>query len=177
LFVPADLADRAAGAELLAAKRRFATVSCPGARAGGRPSISSPHTFVDADREGFPRGRPIELLNHGGPRRDSSIDGVTRVVTKLVDLVPTDDPDAGNAPAGVDGVGNHRPEYLMRVVALPEKEPGRTAGGDAADAAGDVWETFADARDVMHDPGFSPSIPIEDGVRKFIVRYREHYKV
>jgi UDP-glucuronate 4-epimerase len=95
----------------------------------------------------------------------------------LVDLVPTDDPDAGNAPAGVDGVGNHRPEYLMRVVALPEKEPGRTAGGDAADAAGDVWETFADARDVMHDPGFSPSIPIEDGVRKFIVRYREHYKV
>lgn len=122
---------------------------------------------------------PIRLFNHGKMRRDfTHIDDVTRVVLRLVDRVATDGVDSGRAPARIYNVGNHRPEELMHVVALLEKELGRAAVKDMLPMQpGDVAETFADVGDLMRDVGFSPATTIEDGIRDFVAWYRGHYKV
>ena len=42
---------------------------------------------------------------------------------------------------------------------------------------GDVMETFADVGDLMHDTGFRPQTSIEEGIRRFVTWYREHYGI
>lgn len=149
---------------------RFFTIYGP----WGRPDMAM-FLFVIA----IMAGQPIRLFNHGRMRRDFTyIDDVTRVVSKLIDLVPADNPAAANAPSRVYNVGNHRPEELMHVVGLLERELGRTAVKELLPMQpGDVVETFADVEDLMRDTGFAPSTPIEHGVHNFVTWYRDHYKV
>lgn len=149
---------------------RFFTIYGP----WGRPDMAM-FLFVNA----IMADKPIRLFNHGRMRRDFTyVDDVTRVVSKLIDLVPADDPAAANAPSRVYNVGNHRPEELMHVVALLERELGRTAVKDLLPMQpGDVVETFADVEDLMRDTGFAPSTPIEHGVRNFVTWYRDYFKV
>lgn len=149
---------------------RFFTIYGP----WGRPDMA---LFLFADA--IMAGKPIRLFNHGRMRRDFTyIDDVTRVVSKLVDLVPADQPSAAHAPSRIYNVGNHRPEELMHVVALLEQELGRTAVKDMLPMQpGDVPETFADVEDLMRDTGFAPSTPIALGVRNFVTWYRDHFKV
>jgi len=149
---------------------RFFTIYGP----WGRPDMAM-FLFVNA----IMAGQPIRLFNHGRMRRDFTyIDDVTRVVSRLIDLVPADNPAAANAPSRVYNVGNHRPEELMHVVGLLERELGRTAVKELLPMQpGDVVETFADVEDLMRDTGFAPSTPIEHGVHKFVTWYRDHYKV
>jgi UDP-glucuronate 4-epimerase len=149
---------------------RFFTIYGP----WGRPDMAM-FLFVNA----IMAGQPIRLFNHGKMRRDFTyIDDVTRVVSKLIDLVPADNPAAANAPSRVYNVGNHRPEELMHVVGLLERELGRTAVKELLPMQpGDVVETFADVEDLMRDTGFAPSTPIEHGVHNFVTWYRDHFKV
>jgi UDP-glucuronate 4-epimerase len=149
---------------------RFFTIYGP----WGRPDMAM-FLFVNA----IMAERPIRLFNHGRMRRDFTyIDDVTRVVSKLIDRVPADDPAAANAPSKVYNVGNHRPEELMHVVGLLEQELGRTAIKELLPMQpGDVLETFADVEDLMRDTGFAPSTPIEQGVRNFVTWYRDYFKV
>jgi UDP-glucuronate 4-epimerase len=149
---------------------RFFTIYGP----WGRPDMAM-FLFVSA----IMAERPIRLFNHGRMRRDFTyIDDVTRVVSKLIDRVPADDPAAANAPSKVYNVGNHRPEELMHVVGLLEQELGRTAIKELLPMQpGDVLETFADVEDLMRDTGFAPSTPIEQGVRNFVTWYRDYFKV
>src|SRR4051794_15242728 len=149
---------------------RFFTIYGP----WGRPDMAM-FLFVNA----IMAGQPIRLFNHGRMRRDFTyIDDVTRVVSKLIDLVPADNPAAANAPSRIYNVGNHRPEELMHVVGLLERELGRTAIKELRPMQpGDVVETFADVEDLMRDTGFAPSTPIEHGVHNFVPWYRAHFKV
>lgn len=149
---------------------RFFTIYGP----WGRPDMAM-FLFVNA----IMADQPIRLFNHGKMRRDFTyIDDVTRVVSKLIDFVPTDDPAAANAPSRIYNVGNHRPEELMHVVGLLEGELGRTAVKELLPMQpGDVVETFADVEDLMRDTGFAPSTPIEHGVHNFVTWYRDHFKV
>ncbi len=149
---------------------RFFTIYGP----WGRPDMAM-FLFANAIVE----GRPITLFNHGRMKRDFTyVDDVTRVVSTLIGRIPPDNPDAANAPAKVYNVGNHHPEELMHVVGLIERELGRTAAKELLPMQpGDVLETFADLGDLMRDTGFSPSTPIETGVRNFIAWYREHYRI
>src|SRR5262249_6088981 len=73
-------------------------------------------------------GSPIRLFNHGKMRRDfTHIADVGQAVSKLVDRIPAADPASGSARAKIYNVGNHRPEELLHVVSLLEKELGRAA--------------------------------------------------
>jgi UDP-glucuronate 4-epimerase len=150
---------------------RFFTIYGP----WGRPDMAI-FLFTKAIFE----GTPIKLFNHGKMRRDLTyIDDVTRVVLRLVDQVPQGghgQPDG--APARIYNVGNHRPEELLHVVALLERELGRTAIKEMLPMQpGDVTETFADVDDLMRDVGFRPQTSIEDGIRGFVAWYRDHHKV
>jgi UDP-glucuronate 4-epimerase len=149
---------------------RFFTIYGP----WGRPDMAI-FLFTRALAE----GKPIKLFNHGKMRRDfTHIDDVSRVVSRLVERVPSGDAASAGAPARIYNVGNHRPEELTHVVALLEKELGRTAQKEMLPMQpGDVVETFADIGDLMRDTGFVPATPIEEGIRGFVVWYREHYGI
>jgi UDP-glucuronate 4-epimerase len=148
---------------------RFFTIYGP----WGRPDMAI-FLFTKAILE----GKPIRLFNHGRMRRDfTHIIDVTRVVLRLMDRIP-EDGGAGHPPARIYNVGNHRPEELLRVVELLEKELGRKAAKDMLPMQpGDVMETFADVDDLMRDTGFRPHTSIEDGISDFVAWYRDHYKV
>jgi UDP-glucuronate 4-epimerase len=150
---------------------RFFTVYGP----WGRPDMAI-FTFAKAIIEGV----PIKLFNHGKMRRDFTyIDDVARVVLRLIDHVPQGgEGEGGSAPARIYNVGNNRPEDLMHVVAVLEKELGREAVKQMLPMQpGDVMETFADIDDLMRDVGFRPQTSIEDGIREFVSWYRDHYSL
>jgi UDP-glucuronate 4-epimerase len=150
---------------------RFFTVYGP----WGRPDMAY-FLFAKAIAE----NAPIKLFNHGKMRRDFTyIDDVTRVILRLIDHVPRDHAGkAGGAPARIYNVGNNRPEELMHVVSVLEKELGRQAIKEMLPMQpGDVPETFADIEDLTRDVGFAPQTSIEDGIRDFVAWYRGHYKV
>ncbi|MBI5321018.1 NAD-dependent epimerase [Bradyrhizobium sp.] len=149
---------------------RFFTIYGP----WGRPDMAI-FLFTKAILE----GRPIKLFNHGNMRRDFTyIDDVSSLVSRLVDRIPREGEAEGGPPARIYNVGNNHPEELSRVVTLLEKELGRTAVKDMLPMQpGDVMETFADVGDLMRDAGFRPQTPIEEGIRRFVNWYREHYGI
>jgi UDP-glucuronate 4-epimerase len=149
---------------------RFFTIYGP----WGRPDMAI-FLFTKAIVE----GAPIRLFNHGRMRRDFTyIDDATRAILRLIDHVPdaeTGKPDG--APARIYNVGNHRPEQLMHVVSILEKELGVKARKEMLPMqTGDVVETFADIGDLTRDTGLAPQTSIEDGIREFVKWYRGHYK-
>jgi UDP-glucuronate 4-epimerase len=147
---------------------RFFTVYGP----WGRPDMAI-FLFTKAIIE----GTPIRLFNHGRMRRDfTHIDDVTRIVVRLIGHLPTGAGES-SAPARIYNIGNQRPEDLMHVVGLLEKELGRPAVKQMLPMQpGDVTETFADMGELMRDTGLMPETSIEDGIRDFVAWYRDHYK-
>jgi UDP-glucuronate 4-epimerase len=123
-------------------------------------------------------GSPIKLFNHGRMRRDfTHIDDASRIVLRLIDHIPVAG-EAGAAPARIYNIGNEHPEDLMDVVALLEKQLGRTAVKDMLPMQpGDVPATFADVGDLLRDTGLKPETPIADGIAEFVAWYRGHYRV
>ena len=149
---------------------RFFTVYGP----WGRPDMAM-YLFTKAIVE----GSPIKLFNHGKMRRDfTHVADIAGGILKLVDLVPQAAGEPGSVPAKLYNIGNNRPEELLYVVSLLERELGRTARKEMLPMQpGDVFETFADIEELTRDTGFRPAISIEHGVRDFVAWYRDHYKV
>jgi UDP-glucuronate 4-epimerase len=149
---------------------RFFTIYGP----WGRPDMAI-FLFTKAIVE----GAPIKLFNHGRMRRDFTyIDDATRVILRLIGHAPdaeTGKPDG--APARIYNVGNHRPEELMHVVSILEKELGVKALKEMLPMQpGDVVETFADIGDLTRDTGLAPQTSIENGICEFVKWYCGHYK-
>jgi UDP-glucuronate 4-epimerase len=157
---------------------RFFTVYGP----WGRPDMAM-FIFAKAILE----GQPIKLFNHGKMRRDFTyIDDVSQAVVRLSDRPPQGnpnwdgshpDPATSSAPWRIYNIGNNRPEDLMHVVALLEKEFGKGALKELLPMQpGDVEATYADVTDLERDIGFRPSTAIEEGIARFAKWYREYHK-
>jgi UDP-glucuronate 4-epimerase len=158
---------------------RFFTVYGP----WGRPDMAM---FIFA--RAILAGQPIRLFNHGRMRRDFTyVDDVTQAIARLIDHPPQGRPDwdgnrpdpaTSRAPWKIYNIGNSRPEELTHVVALLEKEFGRTAIKDMLPMQpGDVEATYADVKDLENDIGFRPATPIEEGVARFVRWYRDFYRI
>jgi UDP-glucuronate 4-epimerase len=156
---------------------RFFTVYGP----WGRPDMAM---FIFA--RAILAGQPIKLFNHGKMRRDFTfIDDVRQAVVHLLDRPPRGNPDWGDdapdpatstAPWRIYNIGNNRPEDLMRVVSLLEKEFGKPAVKEMLPMQpGDVEATYADVSDLERDIGFRPATPIEEGIARFAKWYREYW--
>ena len=157
---------------------RFFTVYGP----WGRPDMAM---FIFA--KAILAGKPIRLFNHGNMRRDFTyVDDVVEAIARLIDQPPQGnsawsgadpDPASSAAPWKIYNIGNNRPEELMHVVALLEKEFGRTAIKEMLPMQpGDVPATYADIEDLAHDVGFRPSTSIEEGIARFSKWFREYHK-
>ncbi len=157
---------------------RFFTVYGP----WGRPDMAM---FIFA--KAILSGKPIRLFNHGNMRRDFTyVDDIVEAIVRLIDRPPQGnltrsgadpDPASSAAPWKIYNIGNNRPEELMHVVAVLEKEFGRPAIKEMLPMQpGDVPATYADIEDLERDIGFKPSTTIEDGIARFSKWFREYHK-
>lgn len=158
---------------------RFFTVYGP----WGRPDMAM---FIFA--KAILGGTPIRLFNHGKMRRDFTyVDDVTEAIVRLMDRPPPPnpqwssdkpDPSSSAAPWKIYNIGNNHPEDLLHVVALLEKEFGRTAEKEMLPMQpGDVAATYADVEDLSRDVGFRPATRIEDGIARFAKWYRDYHSI
>lgn len=156
---------------------RFFTVYGP----WGRPDMAI-YLFTSA----ILAGKPIDVFNHGKMRRDFTyIDDIVEGVIRTLDrpAMPdmgwnsdSPDPATSKSPHRVYNIGNNRPVELMRVIHLIEDMLGKKATLNMLEAQpGDVPATFADVDDLARDVGFSPSTPIETGLKNFVEWYRNYY--
>ena len=156
---------------------RFFTVYGP----WGRPDMAM---FIFA--KAITEGGTIRLFNHGNMQRDFTyIDDAVEAVVRLIPHIPEPDPawsgerpepSSSTAPYRLYNIGNNQPVAVSRVVALLEKEFGRSATKElVAMQPGDVPATYADIDDLQQAIGFVPATSIEQGVARFAAWYRSRY--
>jgi len=158
---------------------RFFTVYGP----WGRPDMA-PILFTKAMLE----GQPINVFNHGQMKRDFTyIDDIVEGVMRTLDHVAEGnagwsgkdpDPATSKAPWRIYNIGNSKPVALMDFITAIEKSLGIEAMKNFLPMqSGDVPATYANVDDLIHDVGYRPKTPIEEGVTKFIEWYRIYYCV
>jgi UDP-glucuronate 4-epimerase len=149
---------------------RFFTVYGP----WGRPDMAM-WLFTDA----ILRGRPIKLFNRGRMRRDFTyVDDVVEALVRLLPRPPAPnptwsgdvpDPATSRAPWHVYNIGNSQPIEVTEVVRLIEDAVGRQAIRELLPMQpGDVPVTAADVADLERAIEFRPSMPIGEGIRRFV---------
>ncbi|MDR1228096.1 MAG: NAD-dependent epimerase [Azoarcus sp.] len=158
---------------------RFFTVYGP----WGRPDMAL-FLFVKAILE----GRPIDVFNHGGMRRDFTyIDDIAEGVIRILDRVAAPDaafdparpdPARSHAPYRVFNIGNHEPVNLLDFIEAVETGLGRRAEKNFLPMQdGDVPATHADVSELAAWTGFRPATSVRDGVSRFVAWYRAYYGV
>jgi UDP-glucuronate 4-epimerase len=134
----------------------------------GRPDMS-PYIFAKAIHE----GRTIELFHLGFVKRDYSyIDDIVEGTIAVLDK------PAETASHRLYNLGAARSEDIVHVVSLFEKALGREAKvelkpGDAFD----MQETAADISDTTRDFGWTPKVPVEEGIPKFVDWFKSYYRL
>ena len=157
---------------------RFFTVYGP----FGRPDMAL-FLFTKAIIE----GKTIDVFNYGKHRRDFTyVEDIVNGIIHTMDHTATPnekwdaaDPDPGTsmAPYRLYNIGNQQPVELMRYIELIEECLGRKAEMNLLPLQpGDVPDTWAYTEALSTDVGYSPSTPIEVGVRNFVDWYLEFYK-
>ncbi len=174
---------------------RFFTVYGP----WGRPDMA-PTLFARAICE----GTPLRLFNEGKNRRDFTyiddiVDGVVKVLlyppprVSPAPVRPSNEPTLppkGGAPSSpqepaaranalrIFNLGHHRPVETLLFVRMLEELLGRTAKTELLPPQpGDMLETCADLTRIQAAIHFSPKVPLEEGLRRFVAWFREYYRV
>ena len=137
---------------------RFFTVYGP----WGRPDMAM-FKFV----KNILAGKPIDVYNYGKMQRDFTyIDDITDGVVAAIDKP---------RKYVILNLGNNKPEQLMKVIGLIEKELGKEAKKNMMPMQpGDVPRTSADITKAKKLLGFEPKTGIEQGLKNFIEWYK-HY--
>lgn len=152
---------------------RFFTVYGP----WGRPDMAI-YKFTEA----ISRGRPIDVYNHGRMQRSFTyindiVEGVVRIAAKLPGASTEGNASGGNAaaPYAIYNIGNDQSVELEYVIDLLEDALGCKARRNyLPKPPGDVTSTCADIETLRRAVGYSPSTPIEQGIREFVEWYREY---
>ena len=145
---------------------RFFTVYGP----WGRPDMSA-YIFTRA----VLAGETIRVFNRGDMMRDFTyIDDVVAGVLAALDRPPGK--DDGGPPHRLYNLGNHRSEPLLRFIELIEKATGRKAKVKLEPMQpGDVKATYADIEASRRDLGFAPTVPIDEGIPRFVAWFRNYH--
>lgn len=157
---------------------RFFTVYGP----WGRPDMS-PILFAHA----IMQGKPIDVFNQGNMSRDFTyvddiVEGLVRVLDQPARPDPqydahAPDPATSDAPYRIYNIGNHQAVTLLDYIATLERVLGRsTAKNLLPMQPGDVASTYAATDRIRAAVGFSPSTPLEEGLRSFAAWFRHYYK-
>ena len=129
------------------------------------------------------KGETIQIFNYGNCRRDFTyVDDIVEGVVRVMEKAPS-----GEVPYAIYNIGGGQPENLLDFVNILQEELVR-AGVLPEDydfeahkelvpmQPGDVPTTYADASALERDFGFTPKIPLREGLRKFAQWYKEYYQ-
>ena len=136
------------------------------------------------------RGETIQIYNYGNCRRDFTyvddiVEGIVRVMRKAPEKKTGED-GLPIPPYKVYNIGGGQPENLLDFVQTLQEELVR-AKVLPADydfeahkqlvpmQAGDVPVTYADSSALEKDFGFTPRIPLREGLRNFAEWYKQYY--
>ncbi len=160
---------------------RFFTVYGP----AGRPDM-----FYFSATKKLVAGKKIQIFNYGDMRRDFTyIDDIVEGVYRVMQGAPEKKNGEDGLPLppyAVYNIGGGQPENLLDYISTLQEELVR-AGVLPVDydfeghrelvgmQAGDVPVTYADSAALERDYGFTPSINIRTGLRKFAQWYKEYY--
>lgn len=158
---------------------RFFTVYGP----WGRPDMS---LFMFT--RNILEGKPIDVFNYGNHRRDFTyvddiVEGMIRVIDQPAQANANwtgekPDPATSLAPYRIYNIGNNNPVHLLTFIETLEKCLGKEAIKNLLPLQpGDVPDTYANVSDLVHDFGYKPATLLEDGIKKFVVWYKDFYKV
>ncbi|MDY4768060.1 MAG: GDP-mannose 4,6-dehydratase [Treponema sp.] len=128
------------------------------------------------------KGEPIEIYNMGDMYRDFTyIDDIVKGIVNVMQKSPDETEDG--APYKIYNIGNNKPESLMYFVETLEKclinegiisEPGKKVLLPMQ--PGDVYQTYADVKELEKDFGFKPSTSLETGLANFAKWYKSYYE-
>ena len=138
------------------------------------------------------RGETIQIYNYGNCRRDFTyvddiVEGIVRVMGKAPARQIGED-GLPVPPSKVYNIGGGQPENLLDFVNILQEELVR-AGVLPQDydfdahkqlvpmQPGDVPTTYADASALERDFGFTPKIPLREGLRRFAQWYKDYYMI
>lgn len=121
-------------------------------------------------------GETIQIYNNGDMMRDFTyIDDIVKGIANILPN-PPEEIETG-AKYKVYNIGNNKPEKLMDYIQTLEKHLGREAKKEFLPMQpGDVYQTYADVSDLMHDFSFKPSTSIDEGLGKFVTWFKEYYR-
>ncbi len=143
---------------------RFFTIYGP----WGRPDMS-PYIFAKAIHE----GSTISLYHLGRIKRDFTYvdDAVTGVLAAL-------DSPAAEPGHRLYNLGAARSEDILHVIKLFEKALGKQARIELKPGEpSDMQETSADITDTERDFGWTPKVPVEEGIPKFVDWFKSYNRL
>jgi len=146
---------------------RFFTVYGP----YGRPDMAY-FKFADLIR----KGKAIKIYNNGDMLRDFTyIDDIVEGIERMLLIPPKADAEGNRYK--IYNIGNNSPVKLMDFIETLESSLGRVARKEYLPMQpGDVYQTYADVRDLMEDYDFRPKTNIETGLKKFADWYKDYYQ-
>ena len=160
---------------------RFFTVYGP----AGRPDM-----FYFSAADTLVRGGTIKIFNYGNCRRDFTyVDDIVEGVFRVMRGAPekkTGEDGLPVPPYAVYNIGGGTPENLLdyvstlqdelvRAKVLPEDYDYEAHRELVGMQPGDVPVTYADSAALEEDYGFTPSIGIREGLRRFAEWYKSYY--
>ncbi len=136
------------------------------------------------------KGETIKIFNYGNCHRDFTyvddiVEGIVRVMAGAPERKKGED-GLPIPPYAIYNIGGGQPENLLDFVQILQEELVR-AGVLPQDfdfeahkqlvpmQPGDVPTTYADASALERDFGFTPKIPLREGLRKFAEWYKQYY--
>ena len=160
---------------------RFFTVYGP----AGRPDM-----FYYSATQKLVAGKTIQIFNYGNCKRDFTyvddiVEGIVRVMQGTPEKMNGED-GLPLPPYAVYNIGGGTPENLLdyistlqeelvRAKVLPEDYDFEGHRELVGMQPGDVPVTYADSTGLEKDYGFTPTIGIQEGLRKFAEWYKEYY--
>lgn len=131
---------------------------------------------------------PIKLYNYGNHTRDFTyiddiVEGVIRTIDKPAEPNPNwvgtqPDPATSHAPWRIYNIGNNNPVSLSSYISALENALGIKAEKELLPLQpGDVEGTYADIDDLISHINYKPQMHLEDGIRQFVLWYKDYYQV
>ena len=149
---------------------RFFTVYGP----WGRPDMAY-FKFVAAVLQ----QTPIDVYNFGQMERDFTyIDDIVEGLVRVLHKAPQNAESDASPPYRLYNIGNHAPVQLLRFIEIIEQVLEKTVPKNFLPMQpGEVVSTYADIEGLVRDFGFRPNTSLEVGIERFVVWYRDYYRV
>ncbi|MBY3363421.1 NAD-dependent epimerase [Rhizobium laguerreae] len=131
-------------------------------------------------------GKPIQVFNRGNHTRDFTfVDDIAEGVIRASDQPArpdmdwsgeAPDPSSSSAPYRIYNIGNNNPVHLNSYIEAIEDVLQKKAIKELLPLQpGDVPDTYADVEKLERDFGYKPSVPVLEGVRRFVEWYLDYY--